>query len=392
MSDDAPVDFKSLTPKQAVEFFEQKALATGFNYQDVWQSQHQSSFTVAKAVTTDILQDIRDAVDAAIKNGTTYAEFQKHLTPLLQEKGWWGKQQVIDPLTGETVTAQLGSPRRLKLIYDTNLRTAHAEGQWQRIQANKASFPYLTYDGANSAEPRPQHTAWDRLTLPVDHPFWLSHMPCKAYGCKCRVNSSTAKQVEREGLTIGPAPEVEHVQFVNKRTGQVQMIPKGVDPSFHYPPGGRRASLTQALNEKLERHTPDLARASTADLVNGQTFSQWYQKPAGSFPLAYISPQVSALVQARTQLLTLPEAVLARQLTDQPSITQDDYALVQELLDDGERYQTAPNALAFVAMDGDQVLMLEAVQEQGNLSVSRLRRLTAEAAAADAALQALLDE
>lgn len=284
----------------------------------------------------------------------------------------------------------MGSPRRLKLIYDTNLRTSHAEGQWERIQANKASFPYLTYDGANSADPRPDHTPWDGLTLPVDHPFWASHMPCKAYGCKCRAHSNTTKQVERDGLKIGPAPDIEQVQFVNKRTGQVRMIPKGVDPSFHYPHGGRRASLTTSLNEKLERHPPDQVRASTVDLVNGQTFSTWYQKPAGSFPLASIDQSVSALIEGRTQLVTLPEAVLARQLTDQPAITLDDYALVQGLLDEGERHQTAPNALAFLLEDGEWWLMLEVVQDDGNISLSRFRRMTLDEAATDDALQELI--
>jgi hypothetical protein len=210
-------------------------------------------------------------------------------------------------------------------------------------------------------------------------------MPCKAYGCKCRAHSKSAKQVEREGLTIGPAPDIEQVRFVNKRTGQVQMIPKGGDPSFHYPPGGRQASLTQSLNEKLER-------ASAADLVGGPTFSQWYQKPAGSFPLAFIDPAVSALVKAKTQLVTLPEAVLARQLTDQPSITQEDYALVQALLDAGKRYQTAPNALAYLLESSHQVLMLETVQIEGNIQVSRLRRMTPEEAATDEAVQGLTGE
>lgn len=77
MSDQSSVDFKSLTPQQAVDYFEQKALAVGFNYQDVWQSQHQASFTVAKAMTSDVLQDIQSAVNAAIRNGTTFAEFEK---------------------------------------------------------------------------------------------------------------------------------------------------------------------------------------------------------------------------------------------------------------------------------------------------------------------------
>jgi hypothetical protein len=76
----------------------------------------------------DILRDIREAVDAALAEGITFEQFRKDLAPLLVQKGWWGRAKMEDPLTGEIKNVQLGSTRRLKVIYDTNLRTAHSEG------------------------------------------------------------------------------------------------------------------------------------------------------------------------------------------------------------------------------------------------------------------------
>ncbi len=38
------------------------------------------------------------------------------LQPLLIKRGWWGVQEMDDPLTGETRTVQLGSDRRLRTI------------------------------------------------------------------------------------------------------------------------------------------------------------------------------------------------------------------------------------------------------------------------------------
>lgn len=35
---------------------------------------------------------------------------------------------MTDPVTGEVKKVQLDSTRRLKVIYDTNLRTVHSEG------------------------------------------------------------------------------------------------------------------------------------------------------------------------------------------------------------------------------------------------------------------------
>lgn len=212
---------------------------------------------MAKAMQLDILRDIRAGVDDALANGTTFADFRRNLKPLLVQKGWWGKAEMTDPATGEAKAVQLGSTRRLKTIYDTNLRTAHAEGQWERIQASKASFPYLQYSGNNSEHARLQHAAWDGLILPADDPFYQAHMPVKAWGCKCRVIQMSQGMLDRRGLSVGETPVVPQYTYINKRSGEVQKIPQGVDPAFHYPPGGRQQSLDKMLAEKIEKLPED---------------------------------------------------------------------------------------------------------------------------------------
>lgn len=127
-------------PKEALDYFRAKGFKIGFDYRDVWREEHTAAFTVAKAMEFDLLADIRTAVDQALANGETFQQFKKRLTPLLVE-GWWGQQEMMDPETGELKPVQLGSPRRLRVIYDTNLRTARAAGQWQRIQESKRACP-----------------------------------------------------------------------------------------------------------------------------------------------------------------------------------------------------------------------------------------------------------
>jgi hypothetical protein len=245
------LDLKPLPPEEAIAFFRQKGYQIGFDYRDVWQREHQAAFTVAKAMRLDILQDIRGAVDKAIAQGTTLEQFRADLKPILQAKGWWGVKPMRDPATGEVVQAQLGSSRRLKTIYDTNLRTAHAEGQWERIQRTKDALPYLHYAHTHSPHERPEHAAWDGLVLPVDDPFWASHFPVKAWGCKCRAYPMTEGMVSRRGLKEGTAPKVPAYTYQNKRTGEIQQIPAGVDPAFHYPPGGRLDNLPKFVTDKI---------------------------------------------------------------------------------------------------------------------------------------------
>lgn len=245
------IRLEALPPEEAIEFFRQKGYAIGFDWRDVWQEEHQAAFTVAKAMQLDILRDIRAGVDDALANGTTFSDFRRELEPTLVRKGWWGRAEMVDPESGEAREVQLGSTRRLKTIYDTNLRTAHAEGQWERIQASRDSFPYLMYSGNNSEHPRLEHSSWDGLVLPADDPWWESHMPVRAWGCKCRVIQMTRRQVERQQRTVDKAPADVTYTYTNRRTGEIQRIPKGVDPAFHYPPGGRRRNLPVAVTEKI---------------------------------------------------------------------------------------------------------------------------------------------
>lgn len=260
------IKFQALPPKEAIEFFRQKGYKIGFSWEDVWQSEHQAAFTVAKVTQLDILRDIRVAIDSAMENGTTLAEFTNNLKPLLMQKGWWDKAEMTDPLTGETKLVQLGSTRRLRTIFDTNLRTAYSEGQWERIQRAKKSFPFLRYDANNSEHPRMQHSAWDNLVLPADDPFWQAHYPVKAWGCKCNVTQMNQRMLDQRGLKVGESPEVPQYSYVNKRSGELQKIPLGVDPAFNYPPGGRINNLSKFITDKIIQSPADIGAAWWQDM------------------------------------------------------------------------------------------------------------------------------
>lgn len=237
-----PVTLKPLAPKEAVDFFQKKGYKVGFNWQDVWEEEHAHSFTVAKAMRNDILQDIRGAVDDAIQNGVPFKQFAKELEPKLADKGWWGRKEVIDPRTGEKTLAQLGSPRRLKTIYDTNLRSAYSAGRWERIQRTKKNRPYLRYVAVLDGRTRDKHRGWHDIILPVDHPFWQQFYPPNGWGCRCTVQQLSQRDLDRRGLTLtdeGDLPK-DKTTFTNKRTGEITRIPKGIDPGFNFNIGNAR--------------------------------------------------------------------------------------------------------------------------------------------------------
>lgn len=270
-------------PADALAWFRAKGLKLGFDYREVWREEHAIAFTVAKILQLDLLADVRAEVDRALADGLTFRDFEKRLTPILQEKGWWGAKEMTDPLTGETQQVQLGSPRRLRTIYDTNLRTSRAAGQWERIQRTKEGLPYLLYTVGPSREHRPEHLSWHGMLLPVDHPWFKTHFAPNGWGCKCRIRQVSHWEYERllkngipapateatqeidpkTGLPTGrhtgarvpvstTAPKTSLVEWTNKRTGEVQRVPKGIDPGWDYNPGeGRQAHLQKVLAEKM---------------------------------------------------------------------------------------------------------------------------------------------
>lgn len=241
------VEFKALPNEEAIAYFRAKGFAPAlsrFSWKDVWEEEHDRTFTVAKAMRDDLLREIRAAVDDAIANGVPFAAFKKQLEPKLRAFGWWGKGLVEDPKTGKMEKAQLGSARRLRIIYDTNLRTANAAGRWRRTQRNKRLMPFLTYVQVDRPTMREAHKPFDGVTLPVDHPFWKTHYPPNGWRCGCYVRQVSRRVMQRDGLKetsdeeLGPL--IETRPFRNDRTGKTVFVPVGIDPGFARNPGEER--------------------------------------------------------------------------------------------------------------------------------------------------------
>ena len=246
-------EFLTVAPLEAVEHFRRKAYVLGFDYRDVAAETHAVAFTVAKAMKVDILTYIRKAVDEALAEGTTFRQFQQRLEPILREKGWWGRQEMVDPVTGERRMVQLGSPRRLRIIFDTNLRTALAAGRWERIERLQEVMPYLRYVAVLDARTRPEHARWHGTVLPVDHPWWRTHFPPNGYHCRCLVVQLSEDDLDRYGYTVSGDPTVQTRPWLNKRTGETLQVPRGVDPGFDHNVGvvSLRAQADEVLRDKL---------------------------------------------------------------------------------------------------------------------------------------------
>lgn len=262
---------KPLPPKDALAAFRGRRLELSGSWQDLWHEEHARAFTVARVASLDLLQSVHEELGKALEAGLTKDQFQKAMFGRLQAEGWLGEAS-----RDAEGAARLGRPGRLDLIYDVNLRTAHAAGQWGRIERLKARMPFLRYSTQNDARVRPQHRAWEGITLPVDDPFWDTHFPPNGWRCRCTVSQWSQADLEAAGFSVTPPehlPPDELVRFVNKRTGEETFVPRGIDPGWAYNPGkAGNAALGTRLGERLLTADPTLA--SHALQAAGRAFTE----------------------------------------------------------------------------------------------------------------------
>ncbi len=212
-----------LAPREAIEYFRAKGYEVSWNWWEVYAEAHRRAFTVAKAVELDVLSSIRTALDRALEQGQTRRQFARELEPALRKLGWWGRRIVVSP-DGGAERVQLGSPYRLRTIYDSNMRSVYGAARQRQQEENVDSRPFWMYDARNDNRVRPSHAAMDGMVFRADDPIWQTHYPPNGWNCRCRVRALTADQVKRRGLRVADsAGRLETVQQrvgVDKRTGE----------------------------------------------------------------------------------------------------------------------------------------------------------------------------
>lgn len=359
----------ALKPKDAVAYFRSK----GYQITDQWHEMvpgaHATSFTVAKAMRMDILEDIRAAVDEALAEGLTEREFCKRLAPKLKAKGWWGKQTWKDA-RGEDREVQLGSPWRLKNIYRNNLQSAYMAGRYRRQLAAVGERPYWQYVAVRDTLTRPSHRAMNGRVFRWDDPIWQYLYPPNGWNCRCRVRNLTERQVKRDKLTVETGADyIELVQReagTNVLTGEVITMDHAVvnlpggprmspDVGWASNPGAASFGVDAGIARKLGQVRSTELRSQVIQSLNNserrhQQFAQWAEQVLttrraghGLASVGFLSEGLARAVFQRTgkqpsRLLVIGEKQLMH--ADSPKHHETGAALPVSVL------QTLPRLLA----------------------------------------------
>lgn len=245
--------YGSLPFNEQISFFKGKLNLPSERWADIWQSAHNSAFSVAGAMKDDLLNDFRRAVDAAIADGKSLTWFKREFDSIVAKHGW----------------AHTGSAAwRSKVIFDTNMRQSYNAGRYEQLQ----QFDYWHYAHGDSRYPRELHLKWHDTILPKDDPWWQTHFPQNGWGCKCRIYGVSKLEFERKGLTLSQRPNDGLRDWLDKATGEVHQVPKGIDPGFDYQP---RREVNLAKTQQLAQQkavvyqAPERLVLSAFSTVNG---------------------------------------------------------------------------------------------------------------------------
>jgi len=177
-----PIHLKSIPMEDAIAFWSELLLLTPEAFRALSDAARAKAFSVAGLAREDQLQTVYDAIQRAIAEGTTFADFKADLGPIMEKRGWAGY--------------------RADNIFRTNLQTAYNVGRYREMTEAVAERPYWQYSAVNDSRTRPTHAALHGKVFPADHPFWDTWYPPNGYRCRCSVVSLSRAEIERDGLTV----------------------------------------------------------------------------------------------------------------------------------------------------------------------------------------------
>ena len=217
-------------PPHVLQLF--KTDDTGLKWDDVWNDHDQAAFVIANIFELDILQNQHDKMVRAVKRGLSPKAFVARYKAHLEKRGWWGRKEMPDPISGEPKRIRMGSVARLDIIHGVFLRISMAAEQWSRIDQTISTHPYLLYQMGPSRVHRPEHVAWNGLLVPASDPWWQTHFPPNCFGCRGWVRQVSREEAEEKRWTVSRHPPVAYHTVNDPRTGRAIRVPAGIDPGW----------------------------------------------------------------------------------------------------------------------------------------------------------------
>lgn len=207
---------------------------------DAWaelqQNARRRAFTVANVTQLDLVVEVQKAIDRAIAEGTTFADFKKEVGPKLLEH-WQGS--VKNPAA------------RLETIFRTNVQAAYGAGRYERALEVADTRPYWRFDGVEDIRQSQICRPLNGTIRRHDDPWWQTRIPPLHFQCRSRIATLTEKQAERAGITPDDKLPAETAQegFGQAPASRDEVLAKWAQEKVDAAP----AALRREADEKASR-------------------------------------------------------------------------------------------------------------------------------------------
>lgn len=150
------------------------------------------AFTVSGVTELDLISDVWEAIESAVKNGETLEDFRVRIGEKLASE--WG---------GE-------NPSHLETVFRTNVQSAYSAGRFAQNNspAVRQSHPYSRYDVLDDDRTSEICEKLIGTILPSDSPFVLRHQPPLHQRCRTDVVVITEDEARELGIDEDP-PDVQ---------------------------------------------------------------------------------------------------------------------------------------------------------------------------------------
>lgn len=113
----------------------------------------------------------------------------------------------------------------LKTEYETAVSAARSARDWQQYIDEADLYPNIEYLRTVSIIPREEHLVHVGIILPINHPFWDTHLPPIAFNCKCSVRNTDSPVTDIPEDIDTSDPVAPELQINSGKTGLLFNLP-----------------------------------------------------------------------------------------------------------------------------------------------------------------------
>ena len=295
-------------PNAAIDFLSRKENINTDRWDDLKWGEHSHAFTVAHSVDGDVVDTIHGLMNKAISTGEAFNTFKESMLEMMKEAKWYGGAE-------HTENDKKYINWRIRVIYDTNMKTAYAAGRYRKQIKNAGMRPIWEYVsklvGKNRRE---EHIALHGKAFRYDDPFWNQNYPPNGWGCDCSVVTHSVSSATRDSIDVLSSDDNGNPPNLLKPDGTPVDWKNFAPPEWRYNPG-REALAPNFSNFKF------LSQEQHKDILKA-VMKNYNQSMNG----AILPKSEWDIISKRTNE---PDYVAAGALFQLGNLSWDDYELVR---------------------------------------------------------------